>query len=142
MVEYPIEFEAEVSDNGSDEWNLETDEELKTRMSVPKEFGGDSEKPSPEDLFNASLASCILATFKVTARRKGLDYESITSRCTTRLDRGDEGRPIMKEAEIMVTVGMVSDLELAEKVGKISEKNCFIHNSVETEIEMDFEFGR
>ncbi|MFB6242185.1 MAG: OsmC family protein [Candidatus Nanosalina sp.] len=119
---------------------METKEGLETGMSVPKEFGGDAEKPSPEDLFNASLASCILATFKVTAQREGLEYEKITSNCSTRLDRGDEGRPVMKEAELKVTVGGVSNHDLAEKVGEISEKNCFIHNSVETDVKTEFEF--
>lgn len=140
MVKYPVNFEAEVEYSGGENWNLETEEGLETAMSVPEEFGGDAEKPSPEDLFNASLASCILATFKVTAQRKELQYDKINSNCSTSLDRGKEGRPIMKEAEIKVSVEGVSDQELAEKVGKISEKNCFIHNSVKTDVRTEFEF--
>lgn len=142
MVDYPIRFEAEVSDDGSDGWVIETAEDLETGMSVPKEFGGDSENPSPEDLFNASLASCILATFKVTAGRKGLEYESIEAESWTILERGDEGRPVMKDAEIKVKVKEVSNLDLAREIGDISEKNCFIHNSVRTDVETDFEFTR
>ncbi|MFB6116181.1 MAG: OsmC family protein [Candidatus Nanosalina sp.] len=141
MVDYPIEFRAEVEDEGGEEWILETEEGLRTEMNIPEEFGGGTEKPSPEDLFNASLASCILATFRVTAERKGLEYDKITSKCSTSLDRGEEGRPVMKEAEINVRVEGVSDQDLAEKIGEISEKNCFIHNSVETEVRTEFEFA-
>ena len=140
MADYPVRFQAEVSDDGDDTWSLETDENLETDMSVPEEFGGNSDNPSPEDLFNASLASCILATFKVTAGRKGLKYEEISSECVTELDRGEDGRPIMKKAEITVKIKGSSDRELAEEVAEISEKNCFLHNSVKTNVETSFEF--
>lgn len=140
MVKYPIEFKAKVLDDGSNQWSLETEEGLKTEMSVPDEFGGDAENPSPEDLFNSSLASCILATFRVTAQRKGLKYERITSKCSTNLDRNDEGRPVMKQAEITVSVEGVSDNDLAEKIGEISKRNCFIHNSVKTNVKTEFKF--
>ena len=140
MVDYPVRFQAEVSDEGNHTWGLETEENLERDMSVPEEFGGDSDNPSPEDLFNASLASCILATFKVTAERKGLKYEEISSECVTELDRGEDGRPIMKKAEITVKVKRSSDQELAEEVAEISEKNCFIHNSVKTDVNTNFEF--
>ena len=41
-----------------------------------------------------------------------------------------------------MTVYGVSDQVLAEKIGGISEKNCFIHNSVKTDVETSFEFNR
>ncbi|MFO7793687.1 MAG: OsmC family protein [Candidatus Nanohaloarchaea archaeon] len=141
MVDYPVKFSSESkAEKGKKSWPLETDEGLKTEMSVPEEFGGDSENPSPEDLFSASLQTCMIATFKTIAERKNLEYNRIESRAEVTLDRGKDSRPVMKEAEINLEVVGVSDREKAEKVAQATEKNCFIHNSVKTDVTTDFEF--
>lgn len=142
MVDYPVNFNARAEGSYEDSnWNVSTSEGLETEMTTPEEFGGDSEKPSPEDLFTASLTSCILATFKITAERKDLRYHNIDVKCRSKLERDDkEGRPIIKEAEVDLHVEKVSDMELAREVAKISDKNCFIHNSVKTDVETNFEF--
>lgn len=142
MVEYPVKFEATAEESSEEEeWEVSTTEGMETRMTTPEEFGGDSENPSPEDLFTASLTSCVLATFRITAERKGLEYERIEVNCEAALDRGEkEGRPVMKEADLEIRVEGVSDMDLAEQIGKISERNCFIHNSVNTDVNTSFEF--
>ena len=141
MIEYPIDFHSESeAKNSEKDWNIKTGEGLEAEMSVPEEFGGDNENPSPEDLFNASLNSCITATFKITAQRKGLEFNKVKVKSVTSLDRNNDGRPVMKKADIEVTVSGAKDNELAEEVAEITEKNCFIHNSVETSVETDFSF--
>ena len=143
MVDYPIEFRSESkTDKGDSKWSLKTSEGLETEMSVPKEFGGDEEKPSPEDLFSASIQSCMIATFKTIGKRKNLSYDSIESEARIILDRGDDSRPVMKEGEIDVIVKGVRDEEKASKVASAAEKNCFIHNSVKTDVRTSFEFER
>jgi organic hydroperoxide reductase OsmC/OhrA len=142
MVDYPVEFNSKSQAEKKDEdWHLETDEGLKTEMSVPEVFGGDKENPSPEDLFSASLQTCMIATFKTIAERKGLEYEEILSEASVTLDRGEDSRPIMKEANINLEVSGVKDQEKAEKVTQATEKNCFIHNSVNTDVRTEFEFN-
>ena len=141
MVDYPVSFKSSAeAEKGSQQWEVSTDENLQSDMTVPEEFGGDSENPSPEDLFNASLATCIVATYKITAERKNLDYSNIEAECETLLDRNKDGRPVMKKSEIQITVKQVSDQELAEEVGEITERNCFIHNSVKTQVETEFNY--
>lgn len=142
MVDYPVDFKAKAKGSSRESgWEVSTSEGLETEMTTPEEFGGDSENPSPEDLFTASLTSCILATFKITAERKNLEYEKIEVECDASLERDDkEGRPVMKEAKVDILVEKVSDKELAREVGQISDKNCFIHNSVKTDVETSFEF--
>ena len=142
MVNYPVKFNSRSeAENGEKTWHLETDEGLETAMSVPEEFGGDRENPSPEDLFSASLQTCMIATFKTIAERKGLEYEEIVSEASVTLDRGEDSRPIMKEANINLEVSGVKDQEKAEKVTQATEKNCFIHNSVKTDVRTKFEFN-
>jgi|GEM_PF-526519 len=142
MVDYPLNFKAESqAEKEEKKWRLKTDEGLKTEMSTPEKFGGSSTNPSPEDLFNASLNTCILATFKITAERKNLEYETLEVNSDTSLARNDDGRPVMRESDIEVGVFGITDRELALEVAEICERNCFIHNSVKTEIKMNFKFN-
>ncbi len=141
MVEYPVEFNSESRvKNGEKKWSLETGEGLQTEMSVPEEFGDDNEYPSPEDLFSASLQTCMTATFKTIAERKDLEYENIVAEASVNLDRGEDTRPVMKDAEINLNVTGLDDHDKAEKVAEAAEKNCFIHNSVKTDVKTSFEF--
>lgn len=142
MVDYPVNFSSKSqAENGEKTWSLETSKGLKTEMSVPEEFGGDSENPSPEDLFSASLQTCMIATFKTIAERKGLEYEKIESEARVTLDRGEDSRPVMKDGEIKLEVDGIGDKDKAEEVAQATEKNCFIHNSVKTDVTTDFEFA-
>lgn len=142
MVEYPVNFDAEAESSSEEKgWKVSTAEGLEREMATPEEFGGDNENPSPESLFTASLTSCILATFKVTAQRKDLEYGRVKVDGTAKLERGEkEGRPFMKEAELEITVTEVSDDELAEEVAEITDRNCFIKNSIQTDVQTDFKF--
>ena len=141
MVDYPVEFSSRsYAENGEENWHLETDEGLETDMTVPEEFGGDKDNPSPEDLFSASLQTCMIATFETIAERKDLNYDRISSEASVNLDRGKDSRPIMKKAEINLEVEGVNDREKAESVAEATEKNCFIHNSVKTDVRTSFQF--
>ena len=141
MVEYPIKFGSK-AEAGKDEdgWRLETDEGLETEMTVPEEFGGSDRKPSPEDLFTASIQTCVIATFKSIAERKGLEYERIETEIKASLDRGDDSRPLIKEADIAVEVSGVKDREKASEIASATDRNCFIHKSVKTDISTDYSF--
>jgi len=140
MLDYPVEFNSNSEAEKADNWELKTGEGLKTRMTVPEEFGGDNEYPSPEDLFAASIQTCMIATFKTIAERKNLRYQKIVCKGSVNLDRGSDSRPVMKDGDIKLTIEGIKNREKAEKVSKAAEKNCFIHNSVKTEIETSFEF--
>jgi uncharacterized OsmC-like protein len=143
MVDYPIEVSATAeAEKSGDGWHLNTDENLKTDMSLPEEFGGSSETPSPEDLFNASVMSCVIATFKSIAERQDLDYESIKTEAESVLDRGKDTRPVITESSIEVTVRGVNEDEKAERAVSATRKNCFIHNSVKTDVQIDFSFSK
>lgn len=109
-------------------------------MSTAEEFGGDDKNPSLEDLFSASLQSCTIATFKTNSGRKDLKYKSIKSEARIILDSGDDSTPVMKKGDIDLVVEGIRDKEKAKKVASAAEKNCFIYNSVKTDVRTSFEF--
>jgi len=141
MVNYPISFKSNSEASSEDnKWSLETGEGLKTSMSVPEEFNGDEEHPSPEDLFSASIQTCMLATFKTVAERKGLIYEKLEVEAKINLDRGEDSRPVMKNGKVHIDVIGIENTEKAKNVAQAAEKNCFIHNSVKTDVKTEFKF--
>ncbi|PSH02383.1 MAG: hypothetical protein BRC26_00840 [Nanohaloarchaea archaeon QH_8_44_6] len=141
MIDYPITFKGESEcKKEEDRWSLETSENLKTKMSPPEEFGGSNENPSPEDLFTASIQSCVIATFKSIADRKNLTYRKIETEIKASLERGKDTRPMIKNAEITVKVTGVKNKEKASEIASATEKNCFIHKSVKTQIQTEYNF--
>ena len=137
MVDYPVKFRSTTSSEKEKEtWDVSTDESLKTNMSVPPSFGGSDSEPSPESLYTASIETCFIATFKKIAERKDLDYKAIESETVLELDRGKDSRPIMKSGTIELEISEVENEDKAEQLVKEAEKNCFIHNSVKTKIEV------
>ena len=132
MIDYPLRFTAE-SEETEDGWKTDL-EQLSISMSGLSEFGGDSQHPSPEDLLTASLSSCMNATFQSMAERKELDYGDLTVSCDAELDRDNDGRPMMKKAEVTITVSGYEDGEKVREVFDLTERNCFINNSLETEV--------
>ncbi|MFB6245651.1 MAG: OsmC family protein [Candidatus Nanohaloarchaea archaeon] len=136
MVEYPVIFETSSEvESGEEEWDSSLG-----AVSKPEEFGG-TDAPSPERLFAASLENCVLATFATIAGRKGLEFDSADSESRTVLDRRDDGRPAITEASIDVTVRGVGDESAAREIARQSEKNCFIHRSVKTDVDVSFKFS-
>jgi organic hydroperoxide reductase OsmC/OhrA len=141
MVEYPIKFQSESeTEKNSEKWSLKTGEGLETDMSAPEEFGGSDSLPSPEDLFSASIQTCMIATLEKIAERKNLAYSSIETEGEVSLARGEDTRPVMKNAKVDVTLKGVKDKSKARKVASAAEKNCFIHNSIKTDIQTHFKF--
>ncbi|MCJ7429309.1 MAG: OsmC family protein [Candidatus Nanohaloarchaeota archaeon QJJ-5] len=141
MVQYPIEFDATVwKDSDDPQWHIETTEGLTITGDEPVSFGGTDDNPSPEDLFTASIASCIVSTFTTIAERKELEYDAIEAETEAVLDRGEDTRPVITEATIDITVFGVTDTNNAGAVEQATRKNCFIHNSVKTEVEISFTF--
>ena len=143
MVDYPVKFSSEsrfqIEQKG---WETKSPEGLKLEMAAPEEFGGSKEEPSPETLFCASLDSCVAATFKAIAERKGLNYTEVLTGTSAVLDRGEDSRPMIKEAEVDVEVKGVEEVEKAEGIAQATEKNCFIHHSIETEVDMSFDIHK
>lgn len=92
---------------------------------------------SPEHLFTASVASCLMTTFLAIAENSKLDF--ISFRCSTdgKLEKV-EGKFQMTEVllEPVVTVKEEKDKEKALRVLEKSEQNCLISNSVKARVVM------
>jgi len=106
-------------------------------VATPPEFRGHSEIWTPEDLFVASVNSCIMTTFLYYAEKQGLEFVSYTSEAEGVLEYR-EGRLIFSEIKVKpsVFVKQDSDIQKAKDIIELSKKNCLISNSIKCEVKV------
>ncbi|MCP2038006.1 OsmC family protein [Chryseobacterium sp. HSC-36S06] len=117
-----------------------TSPELTTAVEIatPPQFPSGVEGIwSPEHLFTAAVASCLMTTFLAIAENSKLEFSDFTCKSSGKLDRTD-GKFLMTEVILETTVVITheEDRTKAERVLQKSEANCLISNSVNSKITM------
>lgn len=117
-----------------------TSPELTTAVEVatPPQFPNGVEGIwSPEHLFTAAVASCLMTTFLAIAENSKLQFKEFACKSGGKLDRV-EGKFLMTEVMLEPTVVILNeeDREKAERVLQKAEANCLISNSVNSKIMM------
>ena len=101
---------------------LETDE--------PEDLGGEDTAPTPLELVPAALASCVVTTIRMFARRKGWELDEIGADVV--IDR--EVRPARCTIAVRLPEGL-SD-EQARRLEHVA-KACAVHRTLEHGIAFD-----
>ena len=106
-------------------------------VATPPEFKGHEGVWTPEELFVASVNSCIKTTFLHFAQKKNFEFLSYESEAEGTLEK--VGNQFMF-SEIKVTprikIASINQAEKAEELIRLSEKNCLISNSIKTRVEI------
>ncbi len=92
---------------------------------------------SPEHLFTASVASCLMTTFLAIAENSKLEFERFACHAKGKLETVD-GKMLMTEIQLFPEVTVV-DGALREKALKVLEKAeraCLISNSIKSTVTM------
>lgn len=108
--------------------------EVATPPEFPKGIAGIW---SPEHLFTASVASCLMTTFLAVAENSKLDFTSFLCEAEGKLAQVD-GKFLMTEVLLKptVTIPQEKDQERALRVLQKSEAACLISNSVKSTVTM------
>jgi organic hydroperoxide reductase OsmC/OhrA len=111
-------------------------------VATPPEFKGHEGIWSPEDLFVASVNSCIMTTFLAFAGRAGLAFEGYESDAEGVLEFVD-GRLLFTKVVVRPRVKLASgeDRAKAEEIMHKVERNCLVSNSIRTEVLLEPTFG-
>jgi len=111
-------------------------------VATPPEFKGHEGIWSPEDLFVASVNSCIMTTFLAFAERAGLGFEKFESEAEGLLEFVD-GRFLFTRIVVRPRVALRSgeDKGKAEEILRKSERSCLVSNSLRTEVVVEPVFG-
>lgn len=135
--DYPIEV---VSSGEKTGWLTATADGLpELAFASPPEFGGPEHIWSPEHLFVASVASCLMTTFRAIAARSGVEVLDYSDEAVGHLTRGEDGlysiESITLRPTIVISEG--SKLDRAERLIEKAEKACLISRSISSEVELD-----
>lgn len=114
------------------------DGEVEIPASASPDYRGEPERVDPEEAFVAAASSCHMLTFLAIAAKKKLIVDSYEDRAVGRMEKNADGRIAITRIELRPRVvfapGIDVDAEMLERLHHSAHENCFIANSVTTEI--------
>lgn len=120
-------------------WNLATGAEI--QASSAPEYKGTRGRVDPEKALVAAMASCHMLTFLAIASKRRIPVTSYEDSAVGYLEKNLDGKAAVTRATLSPRVTFdpgteVSNEELA-RLHDSAHRNCFIANSVRTEITVD-----
>lgn len=108
-------------------------------FASPPEFGGPDHVWSPEHLFVASVASCLMTTFRAISARSGVDVVDYSDEAVGHLARDESGLYSIESVTLRPTIVISDDskLERAERLIEKAERACLISRSISSEIKLE-----
>ena len=137
-----FKYKADIKLNDHGEGIVESADRTSIKLSAPVEFGGIPGLWTPEDLLVASVNACLMTTFLFYTKKRGFKFKSYESSVEGIIELVDMQYKFT-EIKIMpkVIVKSKEDIEEAEKLLKISKKNCLISNSLRSKVILESEIG-
>ena len=104
-------------------------------VATPPEFLGHAGCWSPENLFVASISSCIMTTFLYYAKKQKLQFIRYNSDAEGILEMVN-GQFMFSQVTVRpkLVIPLSEDKDKAENIFELSEKNCLISNSVKSKV--------
>lgn len=108
-------------------------------FASPPEFGGPAHTWSPEHLFVAAVASCLMTTFRAIAANSGVEVLDYSDESVGHLRRGSDGLYSIERITLRPTIVISEDakLERAERLIHKAEQVCLISRSIKSEVVLD-----
>ena len=109
--------------------------------SAAKEFRGEALGVNPEEAFVASLSSCHMLTFLAIAARKRLTADRYDDDAIGFLERNPAGKQVVSRVilrpRVVWGVGTNVPMEELGRLHRHSHEECFIANSVNSEVTVE-----
>ena len=106
--------------------------------SAAEAFLGSPEGVDPEEALVVALSSCHMLTLLAIAAKKGWTVESYDDDAEGTLDKNDAGKlsltRVTLRPRIIFAEGKTPDAEALQRLHHQAHENCFIANSVKTEV--------
>ena len=118
------------------EWIFEGGQRL--TGSAAEAFLGSPEGVDPEEALVVALSSCHMLTLLAIAAKKGWTVESYDDDAEGRLGKNEAGKLALTHVtlrpRIIFAEGKTPDAEALQQLHHQAHENCFIANSVKTEV--------
>ena len=106
--------------------------------SSAPDFSGNPERNNPEQLFVESLSSCHMLTFLAIAAKRRFVVDTYSDNAVGYLEENDEGRMAVTRVELRPEIAFSDETfptpDQIDSMHHMSHRECFIANSVSTEI--------
>jgi len=139
MAEQSQHYEATVEWTADRRGQLSTPNRPPIRIGAPPEFGGPDDAWSPEQLCVGAVNACVMATFVAIAANSKLVFRQYSATATGTLEKVEGRGPVITRVVVKprVTVGPDVDRGRVERILKMAEKNCYISNSLRSEVAVE-----
>jgi organic hydroperoxide reductase OsmC/OhrA len=136
MSEHAHQYDTAVEWTADREGVLTAPNRPPIRIGAPPEFAGPNDAWSPEQLCVAAVNACVMATFLAIAANSKLALRRYSASATGTLGKVEGRGPVITRVVVRprVTVGPDVDRGRVERILKMAEKNCYISNSLQSEV--------
>lgn len=131
MQKFPHHYHALAQGQPSGSVTTHSGELTALDIAAPKEFDGPGDKWSPEELLVASVADCLILTFRAIATASKIEWTNLSCEAKGTLEmvgRKTQFTEIYINASL--TINSQEDEEKALQVLEKAENNCLITNSL------------
>ena len=132
-------FKNELSKVGSDVATTVMSGVGKVNVEAPLEYGGSGEALNPEELFVASVNSCLMLVFDHFANKYKVDLISYDSQASGEVEKTKNG---LRFTKVVVAAQVKVDDAHADKISEIAElaeKFCLVSGSLNCPVEYQVE---
>jgi len=100
-------------------------------IGPPVEYGGSADTLNPEELFVASISSCLMLVFYHFAERSGVEIERYESQAEGTVEKTRNGlRFTNVDVQVQVKVQTTDAAGKLGELAELAEKFCLVSNSV------------
>ena len=111
-----------------------------TEVGPPAAYGGDSQTLNPEDMFIASINTCIMLVFYHFAKKLKVEVLSYSSKAQGKVEKTKDGfRFTSVEVQAEVLLNDNNQAEKIEEIAQLAEKYCLVSGSVACPVEYGVE---
>lgn len=108
-------------------------------VGAPPDFHGTADVWSPEHLAVAAVNTCMMLTFITIAANSKLEFEAYTAAASGILEKVEGRGMVITRITVRprITLKAGTDRAKAERVLRMTEKGCFISNSLKAEVKLE-----
>lgn len=118
-------------------------EQLKTKISIPKEMDGPGIGTNPDEMLLGAAATCYIITLAAMMERSQLEKEDLTMSSEAVVDVTNGvftyEKIIHRPVIILKASASPQDIELARKLAHKAESSCMISRAVQGNVDISLE---
>ena len=131
MQKFPHYYHVQAQGQPTGSLDTQSGELSKLDIAAPKQFDGPGDKWSPEDLLVASVASCLILTFRAIAAASKLEWSELSCEVKGTLEMVDRKTQFTEiHIDASLKINSQEDQEKAEQLLEKAENSCLITNSL------------